>query len=64
MAASSASWIMVILAIVIIVGIIKAIFRGPVNNPTWKGIIISALLGLLPMYLICCFLGWLGEERD
>ncbi len=55
---------MVILAIVIIVGIIKAIFRGPVNNPTWKGIIISALLGLLPMYLICCFLGWLGEERD
>jgi len=33
------------------------------NNPTWKGIIISALLGCLPFYLILCFIGIMGEER-
>jgi len=33
------------------------------NSPTWKGIIISALLGMLPFYLVLCFLGLMGEER-
>lgn len=42
----------------------KAISNGPVNNPTWEGIIISALIGMLPLYLILCFLGYMGEERD
>lgn len=49
--------------ILFIVGIIKVISRGPAKNPTWKGIIISAILGLLLFYLIFCFLGWMGEER-
>ena len=57
-------WLMSILMIVLIVGIIKLIAKGPANNPTWKGIIISALFGLLPLYLIFCFLGWMGEERN
>ena len=33
------------------------------NYPTWKGIIISALLALLPLYLFCCMMGWMGDER-
>lgn len=42
----------------------KAISNGPVNSPTWEGIIISALVGLLPFYLVLCFLGYMGEERN
>lgn len=46
--------------IYIIVKIIKA---GIPNTPTWKGIIISALLGVLPLYLVLCFFGVMGEDR-
>lgn len=52
------------MTVLIIIGIIKVISKGPSNNPTWKGIIISAIFGMLPLYLICCFLGWMGEERN
>lgn len=31
------------------------------NTPTWEGIIISTLIGLLPLYLILCFFGYMGE---
>ena len=34
------------------------------NRPTWKGSIIRALLGILPFYLVMCFLGIWGEEED
>lgn len=34
------------------------------NAPTWKGVIISAILGLLPLYLILCFFGVMGEEKQ
>ena len=61
---SSIIWIALILMILIFVGIVKAIAKGPANNPTWKGIIISAIFGMLPLYLIFCFLGWMGEERN
>ena len=46
--------------IYIIVRIIKA---GIPNTPTWKGIIISALLGMLPLYLVLCFFGVMGEDK-
>ena len=60
----ASSWIILIMTVLIIIGIIKIISKGPANNPTWKGIIISAIFGMLPLYLICCFLGWMGEERN
>ncbi|MBQ3382059.1 MAG: hypothetical protein IJG54_01835 [Bacteroidales bacterium] len=41
-----------------------AIKNAAKNLPTWEGIIISALLGMLPLYLILCFFGWMGEESD
>ena len=43
--------------------IVWLLSKVAVNSPTWKGIIISALLGLLPLYLILCFFGILGEEK-
>lgn len=32
------------------------------NKLTWEGIIISAILGMLPLYLVLCFFGIIGEE--
>lgn len=43
--------------------IVKIIKAGIPNSPTWKGIIISALLGMLPLYLVLCFFGVMGEDR-
>ena len=43
--------------------IVKIIKAGIPNTPTWKGIIISALLGMLPLYLVLCFFGVMGEDR-
>lgn len=40
------------------------IAKGPKNKPTWTGVIISLLLGLLIIYLILCWIGILGEKRN
>ena len=51
--------------ILIIIALIVVIFRNAKwNHPTWKGIIISAILGMLPLYLFFCLMGWMGEESD
>ncbi len=44
--------------------IVKIIKAGIPNSPTWKGIIISALLGMLPLYLVLCFFGVMGEDKS
>ena len=44
--------------------IVKIIKAGIPNTPTWKGIIISALLGMLPLYLVLCFFGVMGEDKS
>ncbi len=43
---------------------IKAIIRSATNLPTWSGIIISAILGMLPLYLILCYFGIMGEKGN
>ncbi len=58
------SLLSIVLVVLILVGLVKLIIKGPAKNPTWKGIIISALIGLLPLYLVLCFLGWMGAERQ
>jgi len=63
MESSGIMLISMIIMVLLLVGLLMLIIKGPANNPTWKGIIISALVGLLPLYLIFCFLGWMGEER-
>ena len=61
----AATWVIAILFFIgFCVAIVFAIRHGGTNNPTWRGIIISALLGMLPLYLILCFFGVMGEERD
>ncbi|MBP5689143.1 MAG: hypothetical protein J6X22_10970 [Muribaculaceae bacterium] len=56
-----------IMMLLIIVGLIAlvgaAINHGGQNYPTWTGIIVSALLGMLVFYLILCFFGIMGEKR-
>lgn len=44
--------------------IIEAIIKGAINKPTWKGIIISAILGVLPIYLVLCWFGYMGDDRE
>ena len=43
---------------------IKWIIKSAANTPSWTGIIISSILGCLPFYLVLCFFGIMGEERD
>ena len=51
--------------IIVIIAVIVIIIRNAKwNHPTWKGIIISALLAMLPLYLFFCMMGWMGEERS
>ena len=59
-----------LLLILLVVGIlyliiwgIGALVRNAIHMPTWEGIIISAILGMLPLYLILCFFGMMGESR-
>ena len=49
------------IGLIILIGV--AIIHGAENNPTWTGIIVSALLGMLVFYLILCFFGIMGEKR-
>ena len=44
--------------------IVKAIINSATNIPSWQGIIISALIGMLPFYLFLCWLGWMGNEKE
>lgn len=50
--------------IYLVVWAIKAIIRSATHVPTWEGIIISAILGMLPFYLVLCFFGIMGEKRN
>ena len=59
-------WIMLaftVLFAMLICKVIKAIIQGGNNVPTWRGIIISAMLGVLPLYLFLCWIGKMGDTR-
>lgn len=58
------SLIFIIGILALTVWIIKTLIRCATNTPTWEGIIISAILGMLPFYLILCFFGIMGEKRN
>ena len=60
---SLAFLIMILLVVGVCVLLYLAVKNGGRNTPTWSGIIISAIFGMLPLYLILCFFGVLGEER-
>ena len=44
--------------------VVKAITKSATNVPTWKGVIVSSLLGVLPFYLFMCWLGVWGEAKQ
>lgn len=44
--------------------VIKTIINRATNVPTWKGVIISAMFGMLPFYLLMCWIGVWGNERE
>ncbi len=55
----------VLVALVIVaIMVIKATGRPIMNKPTWKGGIISFLVGLLPLYFLLCLFGFMGIERE
>lgn len=54
------SLLFVIDFIYLVIWVIKALIRSATNMPTWEGFIISAILGMLPFYLILCFFGIMG----
>ena len=56
--------IILIGVIVCVICAITTILGWARCNPTFKGIIISLIFGLLPPYLILCFFGLMGEERQ
>ena len=61
-------WLIIatVLVALTIVGIMvaKAMGRHVMNKPTWKGGIISFLVGLLPVYLLFCLFGFMGIVRE
>lgn len=58
-----AMWLVLIYIFLFCYAIYKAITKGGRCIPTWKGIIISALIGCLPIYLILCFFGVMGDDQ-
>ncbi len=52
-----------VLFAMLICKVIKAIIQGGNNVPTWRGIIISAMLGVPPLYLFLCWIGKMGDTR-
>lgn len=58
------SLLVAVVMIAFIVLLVKGLIAIARNTPTWKGIIISAILGLLPLYLILCFFGLMGEDKN
>lgn len=55
--------ILAIILMILVISVVTILINGPKNDPTWTGIIVSALIGMLPLYLVLCFLGVMGDER-
>lgn len=57
------SWLWIIIVLIFCIAFIKALCNSDRNRPTWTGIIISAMFGMLPLYLVLCFFNILGEKK-
>ena len=58
------NFLFIISLISVVVWCISRLLYNKGNTPTWNGIIISAILGMLPCYLILCFFGIMGEKQQ
>lgn len=52
----------ILIIIALLIGFARLIAHARWNRPTWKGIIISAILGALPLYLFLCLIGVMGDD--
>lgn len=50
--------------VIFVVWAIMAIIGSSKSNPTLQGVVLSMILGVLPLYLILCFFGIMGEPRE
>lgn len=58
------SLIFILLLVGLCVLVIMAIKKAACNSPTLEGVVISALLGMLALYLVLCFFGIMGEGDE
>lgn len=63
-ARSGFAFLIMLLMIIGVIALIVSAIKNSKNQPTMKGVIISLIFGLLPLYLILCILGIMGEERN
>ena len=56
--------LVVVLLVVGIGALVILAIKYTRNSPTLEGIAISALLGMLPLYLVLCFFGIMGEGDE
>lgn len=61
---SNLSFLIIMLLIFGVIALIVSAIKYSKNQPTMKGVIISLIFGLLPLYLILCICGKMGEERN
>lgn len=58
-------WVTILLAYGILFALVLIVMAvSDRNRPTWKGAIISFVIGLLPFYLSLCLLGVMGEKKQ
>lgn len=50
-------------AALFVVWLVLAILGCSRCNPTLLGVVVSLFLGVLPIYLILCFFGLMGDEK-
>ena len=49
---------------IVVIALVAVAVKGAWNQPTMKGVIISLIIGMLPLYLILCIFGVMGDKRD
>ena len=57
------AWEIMIL-IIVVIALVAVAVKGAWNQPTMKGVIISLIIGMLPLYLILCIFGMMGDKGD
>lgn len=63
-ARSGFAFLIMLLMVIGVIALIVSAIKNSKNQPTMKGVIISLIFGLLPLYLILCVVGIMGEERN
>lgn len=58
-------WVTILLAYGVLFALLLFVIAiSDRNRPTWKGTIISFVIGALPIYLLLCLMGVMGEKRE